>query len=168
MLWSAMEKQSRDPPVIKWFVDFPVRGLVSKIYAKLMQVSVGELPILKKWVRELSSEGNVINWETVWDNISHCSKNPNHQQIHFNICHRTYWTPQKRYVSKAIPTPYCTFCQPEQTGTFLHMVWECEQVHEFWNKTSIISDVKFLLTRLFYYLMTTLNYICLRDRERFG
>ena len=107
-----------------------------------MQVSVGELPIVKKWERELSPEGNVINWETVWDNISHCSKNPNHQQIHFNICHRTYWTPQKRYVSKAIPTSYCTFCQPEQTGTFLHMVWECEQVHEFWNKTtSIISDV---------------------------
>ena len=36
-------------PIIKWLVDSPVRGLVSRIYAKLMQVSVGELPIVKKW-----------------------------------------------------------------------------------------------------------------------
>lgn len=48
-------------------------------------------------------------------------------------CHRTYWTPQKRYITKAIPNPYCTFCEPEQMGTFLHMVWECEEVHAFWH-----------------------------------
>lgn len=48
-------------------------------------------------------------------------------------CHRTYWTPQKRYITKAIPNPNCTFCEPEQMGTFLHVVWEGEGVHAFWH-----------------------------------
>ena len=45
-----------------------------------------------------------------------------------------------KYTTKAIPSPYSTFCQPVHTGTFLHMVWECGEVHEFWGKVaSVIS-----------------------------
>ena len=118
-------------PVIKLIFDNPIRGLVSLIYRTLMKASIGKLPIVKKWERDLNIEENTIDWDAVWDNIFHCSKNPNHQLIHLNICHRTHWTLHRRCITKAIPNPYCTFCHPDQTKTFLHMVWECEEVQNF-------------------------------------
>lgn len=129
-------------PIWKCFFDFPVRRVASMVYKKLMEATTGKLPIIQIWERDLNIANDMVDWEAVWDNIFHCSKNPNHQHIHFNICHRTYWTPQKRYITKAIPNPYCTFCKPEQTGTFLHMVWECEEVQEFWHKiAATIGDL---------------------------
>lgn len=123
-------------PIWRWFFDFPVRGVASSVYRKIMEAITGNLSIIKTWERDLNITDDGVNWEVLWDNIFHCSKNPNHQHIHFNICHRTYYTPLRRYLTKSIPKPYCTFCEPDQTGTFLHMVWECEKVQEFWNNVA--------------------------------
>lgn len=129
-------------PIWKLFFYFPVRRVASTVYKTMMEATTGVLPVIQIWEQDLNIENDTIDWEAVWDNIFHCSKNPNHQHIHFNICHRTYWTPQKRFKIKAIPNPHCTFCKPEQIGTFLHMVWECEEVQEFWHKIAkTIGDI---------------------------
>lgn len=38
--------------------------------------------------------------------------------------------------------PYCDFCLDKTIGTFLHMVWQCPNVHRFWeNVASTLSNI---------------------------
>lgn len=127
-------------PVHSWFFNFSQQNVVSAIYSRLLEVKVKQLPLHTIWVRELSVDQ--IDWETVWGNIFGASKNPNHQLIHYKFCHRLYWTPKKRFLVKLSLSPHCNFCTYQQVGTFMHMVWECEKVYEFWERiSSILSDM---------------------------
>ena len=40
------------------------------------------------------------------------------------------------------PDPYCSFCAPGTLGSFVHTVWECPGVFEFWGKViNTLTDI---------------------------
>ena len=92
-------------------------------------------------------ETGTIDWDTVWENVFQSSKNPNHQLIHYKICHRTYLTPRKRHKMGLAPNPDCTFCNHGVTGTLLHVLWECPDVQRFWVK--VVDKMSDLIGRKF-------------------
>ena len=77
-----------------------------------------------------------FDWSQVWTNIREASRNPDHQQIHFNYVHRTYLTPRKLHCMKLITDPLCSLCSMKASGTFLHMMWNCPPVSQFWSKVA--------------------------------
>ena len=58
--------------------------------------------------------------------------------MHFNTTqHLTNgFTPVKMHHMKVINSPLCTFCTLKDEGTYLHMIWECSPVCQFWNKSA--------------------------------
>lgn len=119
-------------PIISLIKNAPRRGAVSYIYDRLIaQSSVTPLG-LRLWERDLPQGQEAIDWKAVWNNVFGSSKNPNHQLIHYKICHRTYLTPHKRHLMGLAPHPYCTFCAHGVLGTFMHVLWECPEVQRFW------------------------------------
>lgn len=118
------------------------RGLVSKLYKRLVESSCKPLAIHQIWERDLDFSDGVIDWMRVWDNLEATSKNPNHRLIHFNLIHRLYLTPRKRHLMKLVPTPTCDLFSLGQMGSFLHMFWECPDVVAFWKLvSSVLSDL---------------------------
>lgn len=90
----------------------------------------------------LFSNSSNLNWKLIWQNIQLSSRNPNHQVIHFNFIHRTYFTPCILHKMKALPSPNCTLCNQNALGTFFHMVWECPRVAEFWKRVAeMLSNI---------------------------
>ena len=64
------------------------------------------------------------------------SRNPDHQIIHFQFVHRTYLTPHKLHRMKILDTCLCSLCPLNKPGTFMHMVWECKPVADFWKQVA--------------------------------
>lgn len=109
------------------------RGLVSQLYTLFQTTSYKALPIIHVWTEDLKHYiGEVpLDWEKIWSSIVIASKNPDHQQIHFNYIHRTYLTPRKGYLMKRLSSPNCTLCPDGLTGSYMHMYWECKDVRLF-------------------------------------
>ena len=80
-----------------------------------------------------------FDWSRVWNNVKLASRNPDHQQIHYNFVHRTYLTPRRLCLMKMIGDASCTLCSLKTMGTFLHMFWECLPVARFWQ--NVASEV---------------------------
>lgn len=75
----------------------------------------------------------ILSGHKVWANIREASRNPDHQQIHFNYVHRTYLTPCKLHYIKPISN-HCNLCSMKASGTSLHMMWNCPPVLGFCSK----------------------------------
>ena len=97
------------------------KGLTSKIYAFLISVCKPQ-NIDQIWSRDLGIYVEDMCWSTVWKNLDHTSKNPNHKLIHFKFLHRAYLTSKRLYLMKLIPSTRCEFCQNQDTGTFIGTV----------------------------------------------
>lgn len=122
-----------DHPMFSWIDPAKdPRGVVSVIYNSLLRSVYKPLKILATWDLELSWLGFHPDWETVWSNLGLTSKNLSHVLIHFKTIHRFYYTPYKRYRMKLLPNPYCSFCNTDASGTFLHMFWDCPMIQPFW------------------------------------
>ena len=89
-----------------------------------------------RWSHDLSIAPSSINWSIVWSKLDLSSRNPNHQMIHYNFIHRLYCTPHKLFLMKLNPSPNCQLCSLGTIGTFVHMVWECPGVSDFWSMVS--------------------------------
>ena len=117
-------------------------GLVSKLYSFFLTSSYSDLPLDRLWRSDHPSLDADFDWEQVWTNIREASRNPNHQQIHFNYVHRAYLTPRRLYTVKLITDPSCSLCNLNSPGIFIHMMWECPPVEQFWAKVaSQLSDL---------------------------
>lgn len=111
------------------------------MYGKALEASANRLTIKRARERDEQQE-DVTNWGRVWQNIFTSSRNPNHQLIHYNFCHRTYWTPLKRHRIDSSFSPFCDKCPDQQLGSFFHMIWECEKVKHFWTEVcGILSKI---------------------------
>lgn len=118
------------------------KGLVSIIYAVLLQAPNKPLSLDRVWKQDLPSDNNNLDWHLIWHNLSFSSRNPNHRMIHYNFIHRPYFTPRSLFRFKALPSPNCTLCLQKSLGTFFHMVWECPGVVAFWkNVCSVLSTL---------------------------
>lgn len=124
----------KDHPLLKVLRETRgTRGLVSKLYNFLLEKMHPPLTIDSSWRADIPDLSPSFNWDSVWVMVMHASRNPDHQQIHFNFIHRTYMTPRKLYSMKLKPDPNCTLCHTGEIGTFFHMIWECPGVSYFWN-----------------------------------
>lgn len=119
------------------------RGLVSSLYAFLLESNYGPMSVDALWRSDVPNLVPEFSWDTVWSNILLTSRNPDHQQIHLNFIHRTYLTPRRLCAMKMLSSPNCTLCTSNTLGTFYHMVWECPEVSEFWSM--VASKLSLLL-----------------------
>lgn len=108
------------------------RGAVSFIYNRLLKHSCGKLPITTIWEKELAP--CKLNWDWIWDTIPTMSKNLAHQLIHYKMLHRAYATPNILHKMKRLPTPFCSLCNSNTVGTYMHMFYECQQIGNFWDE----------------------------------
>ncbi len=119
-------------PIAHWFETLKVKTIkVSLIYGSLVMEKYGNLGITRIWDRELGVQDHSFDWELMWQNISASSKNPVHQLINYNVVHRIYYTPLKRFRMKLISSPVCVKCNNEATGIFFHVFWECLLIFNF-------------------------------------
>lgn len=105
--------------------------MASKLYSFLQKHPVS-LPIKRIWSRDCPDLAQNFDWDAVWSSIKEASRNPDHQQIHFNFLHRTYLTPIKLHM-KIINDPCCNLCLLKAQGTYIHMFWDCPPVQSFWS-----------------------------------
>lgn len=137
------------------------KGMVSKLYQFLIVPKQFGLPVEKIWERDCPELDEEFDWHNVWSDIAQVSRNPDHQQIHFNFIHRTYLTPVKLHHMNFISDSCCTLCSLKTQGTYLHMMWNCPPVSRFWySVASKISDLvqvtipySFLLLELIVHLL---------------
>ena len=130
------------------------KGLVSALYAILMQAPNTPLSLDRIWKQDLPSDDNDLDWHLIWQNLSLSSRNPNHRIIHYNFIHRSYFTPNILFKFKALPSPNCTLCSQKSLGTFFHMVWECPGIADFWKK--VCSALSIILSKQIPYSPTFL------------
>lgn len=112
------------------------RGMVSTLYNFFLEASYDNLQLDRVWRRDCPVLDTDFSWEGVWSSIKEASRNPDHQQIHFNYVHRTYLTPRKLHCMKLIDDPSCSLCTMKALGTFMHMMWDCPPVTLFWTKVA--------------------------------
>lgn len=116
-------------------------GMASILYQQLLIASHKTLPLYRIWRKDVQDLKPDFNWDTVLKNIKLSSRNPDHQQINLNFIHRTYLTPRKLHLMKTINDASCTLCSLGAVGTFIHMIWECPPVIQFWNVVAnMLSD----------------------------
>ena len=108
------------------------RGTVSALYAYILQASYKPMATQIFWQKMYALINSEISWESVWNNTTRASKNPNYQTIHLKIVHRAYFTPKRRHAMKLESSPCCQLCTQGCLGTFTHMFWECPGVQLFW------------------------------------
>lgn len=131
-------------PIRKLFYSVgSTRGFVSRLYWLLLRYAYRPLALDTVWRRDVPDLSPTFDWDKVWINIGLSSRNPDHQQIHYNFVHRVYFTPRKLHLMKVIDDPTCTFCSAKVIGSYFHMFWECSPVAEFWKM------IAFNLSKLF-------------------
>ena len=64
------------------------------LYKFFLEFSYPDLPLDRLWRQDYPALDPEFDWED-WDSIKEASRNPKHQQIHFNLIRRTYLTPRK-------------------------------------------------------------------------
>lgn len=112
------------------------RGLVSRIYSLIRDASYKTLSILHVWSSDLEDYigGDSLDWEKIFSSTVFASKNPDHQEIHFNYIHRTYLTPRRNFLMKRLTSPICTLCSDGLIGSYMLIYWECKDVRLFWGE----------------------------------
>lgn len=88
------------------------------------------------WKADFGDLSPDLEWSRVWEGINMSSRNPDHQQIHYNFIHRLYLTPKRLHKMKMITDPFCKLCPLNVIGTFKHMFWECPPVMAFWRQVA--------------------------------
>lgn len=117
-------------------------GMVSRLYNFLSVTDTPTITIQRVWRRDCPDLSQDFDWKILWSSIHETSRNPDHQQIHFNFLHRTYLTPVKLHHMKIINDSLCNLCSSKAQGTFCHMFWDCPPVGHFWsNVASKLSDL---------------------------
>lgn len=148
------------------------RGLFSRIYSLFRDTSYKTLPITRVWLSELEHYigGDSLDWDKIWSSIIFASKNPDHQQIHFNYIHRTYLTPRRNFLIKCLTSPICTLYSDGLIGSYMHAYWECKDERLFWGEVcatvSTVLDVTVPCSPIVLLLndTTPLKLTCLKRR----
>lgn len=137
VVWGS---EMKEHPIVGWIKVAP-KSVVSFLYARFLSY-LSPKPSTLAWDRAMALRRREIDWNTSWDNICSSSHNPNHQFIHMKIYHRVYLTPRIRHLIGHAPHPFCTLCSQNTLGTFMHIMWDCPKIYDFWNKVlQALSDL---------------------------
>ncbi|KAJ8286853.1 hypothetical protein GJAV_G00044100 [Gymnothorax javanicus] len=157
----------KEHPVVKWFHEAP-KSTVSFLYKKLLS-HLSPKPSTGEWDRSMGLRGQTVNWEASWHNICTSSHNPNHQFIHMKIAHRAYLTPRVRHLMGLAPHPLCTICSQNALGSFMHVMWDCSKIYDFWIRViECLSDLIGIQLPIepALHLLNDESLICMNGRSR--
>ena len=73
----------------------------------------------------------MINWKTIYQLSSQCTKSTKLMAFNFKFLHRRLSTDNFLKKIRLVESENCTFCQRE-TETLVHLLWECTKVQSFW------------------------------------
>lgn len=85
------------------------------------------------WQRDLECNIDEDTWEHILADSGKYIREVRCKFIQFKILHRFYWTPSRLFRIGLINSSTCWKCKKE-TGTFLHLIWDCAMVKPFWGK----------------------------------
>lgn len=134
-------KLVRKENVMKDWLNSPSNAhSASVFYKKLLHKQEGLCDSLRLvWQRDL----NIVLNEDVWSNIisdtSWATRDARSKFIHYKIVHRYYHTPSKMFKMGLLLNNNCWKCGSD-TGTYLHVSWECPLVFPFW--TEVITTLE--------------------------
>ena len=103
------------------------------IFSKSMHLSKS---IDRLWRAILSSSNSNPNWKLICQSRQQSFWNPKHQDIKFNLIHRTYFIPWTLHKMKALSLPNCTLCTQNALSTVFQMVWNWPRVLALWERVS--------------------------------
>lgn len=81
------------------------RRLVSKLYLFPGKKIYPPLTTDSSWLADIPELSPSFDCDEVWVMVLHAARNPDHQQIHLNLIHRTYMTPRELHSMKLKPDP---------------------------------------------------------------
>lgn len=90
--------------------------------------------VQRNWETDLDRPLGMENWSQIWKDWHKISKSVKNKMIHFNIIHRTYFSPVWLHSMNSSVSDCCWNCQQEK-GTFFHMVWT-PKIKSFWESVT--------------------------------
>uniref|UniRef100_A0AAR2KTQ2 Reverse transcriptase domain-containing protein n=1 Tax=Pygocentrus nattereri TaxID=42514 RepID=A0AAR2KTQ2_PYGNA len=88
-------------------------------------------PLRQAWEKDLSIKFDDDSWNNMHKKIFPSCTSINIQEQNFKFFFRSYLTPSRLYKMCKNPSPLCPKCNSD-TGTFMHMFWECTKIQVFW------------------------------------
>ena len=85
------------------------------------------------WQKDLGCVLNDEIWLRILANTGKYIKEAKGKFTQYRLIHRFYFTPFTLYRMGLLANNLCWKCQ-EETGTFLHAIWECKCINPFWEK----------------------------------
>ena len=85
------------------------------------------------WQRDLECDIDQDTWEHILADNGKYIKEIRCKFIQYKILHRFYWTPCRLFRMGLMNNDIFWKCKKE-TGTFLHLIWDCGMVKPFWCK----------------------------------
>ncbi len=116
------------------------KKLLSKIY-RIISKSDNTLGLPNvKWESDLSIAPDAAFWTQICKNIYFMTKNANLQLIQYKVLHRFHLTGRKLF-KMGFTSETCSHCTQNTPDTYLHAMWHCTPVKEFWeNVTESLSN----------------------------
>lgn len=119
------------PNLISEFLSKSPPKITSKIYKVITKIDTSiSLPVTK-WQQDLAFAPNADFWPQICKNIYLMTKNSNLQLIQFKILHRYHYTGY-RLSKMGFGTDTCSHCSQGNRDDYLHALWNCTPVHNFW------------------------------------
>ncbi|KAI2645914.1 LINE-1 retrotransposable element ORF2 protein [Labeo rohita] len=147
---------AQPPPILKRISTISNSAKpLSKLYALISSIDTNTAAPVKQWEKDLNISTDKEFWETVCGNIFIFSTNTNIQLIQYKVVHRTHITQHKMFKMGLENSDRCINCSLNTQDTYLHAVWLCPPVNQFW------TDVTNKLTEIFKTIIPMLPVLCL-------
>lgn len=115
------------------FLQLPVNHRASAFYNKTVCLTSSSFEYLRLiWQRDLECDIDEDTWGQILADNGKYIKEVRCKFIQYKILHRFYWTPCRLFRIGLVNSNVCWKCKKE-TGTFLHLIWECALIKPFWD-----------------------------------
>lgn len=115
------------------------KKLLSQIYRIIIQTDTTFSLPSTKWESDLSISTDANFWTQVCKNTFLMTQNTNLQLIQYKTIHRTHLTGHKLHCM-GFSSDICPHCSQNSPDTYIHALWHCTPIKQFWEKiTEILS-----------------------------
>uniref|UniRef100_A0A803J671 Reverse transcriptase domain-containing protein n=1 Tax=Xenopus tropicalis TaxID=8364 RepID=A0A803J671_XENTR len=106
---------------------------ISQYYARLLDLPTQETtPHMKKWEADINTTIDSIDWNNAFSTLFSSISSIRLLESSIKLMYRWYMTPAKIY--RIFPATSSNKCwrNCNQTGSFIHIWWECPKISQFW------------------------------------